>query len=111
MPPIFGILNTLLKQPEPEMISRIEGAAKYMKKRRVERHNGNGGYLAVAVSGDQMEVSSAEYFYEKGDFIIAADACIYRKEKGIGGERASERAAARERSTPGEMQGLFWRRG
>ena len=49
MPPIFGILHTKLQQPDPGMIGRMKGAARYVKQRKVEALEVAGGYVATAV--------------------------------------------------------------
>jgi asparagine synthase (glutamine-hydrolysing) len=107
MPTVFGILNANQEQPDPEVISRMERAAKYLKQRRLERLACSGGYMAAAISGDQMGTSSGEFIYEKGDFIIVADAGIYKwkelvKRMGRGGEGENGRRGEGERGGWGD---------
>ncbi len=77
MPPIFGILSTKLQGPDRDMIRRMNGAAKYVKPRKVEALEVTGGYLATAVVAENPLVAGRDVVVVKGEWVIAGDVSLY----------------------------------
>jgi asparagine synthase (glutamine-hydrolysing) len=79
MPPIFGILHTKLQQPDPEMIRRINGAAHYIKTRKIGAVEVPGGYMATAVVAEDPFIPGRDALVIKGEWIIAGDVSLYKR--------------------------------
>ncbi len=97
MPPIFGILNTRLQQPDQEMTGRMKGAAHYVKPRRIIESGGRGFFMAAAVAVENPLVRGEDTMAVSGEWCIVADACLYKREEllgkiGRGGEGGSDAA-------------------
>ncbi|MBN1791213.1 MAG: hypothetical protein JW830_11990 [Bacteroidales bacterium] len=88
MPPIFGILSTKLQGPDRDMIRRMNGAARYVKPRKVEAMEVTGGYLATAVVEENPLVAGRDVFVVRGEWVIAGDMSLYGRQgdKGTRGQ-------------------------
>ena len=79
MPPIFGIINTKLEQPEPEVIDRMNRAAQYIKSRKLKTLELTGAYLAAAVVQDHPLVPASDTMEIFNGYAIIADASLYKR--------------------------------
>jgi asparagine synthase (glutamine-hydrolysing) len=83
MPPIFGIFHTRLQQPDQEVVARIKNAACYLIPHEVQMKVFRGGFVAYAKrSGIPVQSINIQWF-EQEDFIIIADACLYKRKEFI----------------------------
>ena len=81
MPPIFGILHTGLKQPDQEIVRRMNGTAQYVISRKVESVNVSGGYMATAVVAENSLNPGCNTMAEKGEWVVVADVSLYKREE------------------------------
>jgi asparagine synthase (glutamine-hydrolysing) len=81
MPPIFGILNLKKQPPDPEMINRMKGEAKYIKPRMVESVEIEGGYVGTAVVTENPLIPAHDAFSMNEPWVVVADACLYKREE------------------------------
>jgi asparagine synthase (glutamine-hydrolysing) len=82
VPPIFGILNTRLRQTDPEMTGRMKAAAHYVKPRRIIESGKRGAFMAAAITIENPLVPGEDTMAVLGEWCIVADACLYRRREG-----------------------------
>jgi asparagine synthase (glutamine-hydrolysing) len=106
MPPIFGILNTKLQQPDREMIKRMNDAARYVKPRKVEAIEVTGGYLATAVVADNPLVPGKDVMAMRGEWVVVGDVSLYKKSErvGDGGDKETRRKEDQETRRRGDQE-------
>jgi asparagine synthase (glutamine-hydrolysing) len=98
MPPVFGIFNTSLHRPDPEMISRMKAAAWYAVPRTIVENRMPGGYAAAAVRNDRIEEAEGKVFFKQEQYCVLGDVSLY----GRTNEREREREWEREMGRRGE---------
>jgi len=81
MPPIFGILNTNLQKQDPETISRMMRAAKYIKPRKIETIGVNGGFVAAAAVAENPLIEGKETLAIAGPWVVVGDVSLYKREE------------------------------
>ncbi|MBN1413643.1 MAG: hypothetical protein JW973_00975 [Bacteroidales bacterium] len=114
MPPIFGILNTNLQKPDPEMISRMKSAARYIKPRKIEAFEIHGGFMAAAVVEENPLVERKNTMTVDGPWVVLADVSLYKREElieRIGRRREGETDRPGEKDTERQRDGETERRG
>jgi asparagine synthase (glutamine-hydrolysing) len=80
MPPIFGILNTNHTPISPEMKNRMTAIGNsYIKPREIHIREVAGGFLAEAVIIEDPSNSSLLSLAENDQWILIADACLYKR--------------------------------
>jgi len=80
MPPIFGILNTKLQQPDPEMICRMKEQVQYIKPRRLETLEVKGGFMAAAVVVENPLVEG-RIRWRGRPWVAVGDVSLYKREE------------------------------
>jgi asparagine synthase (glutamine-hydrolysing) len=109
MPPIFGILNTLLKPVDPEMIRRMKDAAVYLKPREIFSRELPGAFLAAAVVKDNPLVPGKDTLVIDGNWVLVADVSLYKKDEGRGtGDKEQEECECRGRRSDSEYIMETW---
>jgi asparagine synthase (glutamine-hydrolysing) len=81
MSPVFGICNTHLQPPDPDMIYRMKEVANYAKPRKVAELEVPGGYMATAVVTENPLVDAKDVIAMEGPWAIVADASLYKREE------------------------------
>jgi asparagine synthase (glutamine-hydrolysing) len=81
MPPIFGIFNTGLHGPDPEMIRRMNAAAVYVKPRTIRSFELPGLHVASALRSGHQQADPNPAVCRLGYFVIVADACLYNRDE------------------------------
>jgi asparagine synthase (glutamine-hydrolysing) len=79
MPPIFGILNTSLKQPDPALVLGIQSAANYEVSREVKSFNMKGGFVATAIVKKNATPSEPVSLIISGDWSVIADVSLFKR--------------------------------
>ncbi len=104
MPPIFGILHTELQQPDPGMIRRMNGAARYVKPRKVEALEVTGGYMATAVVAENPLVPGKDVMAVRGEWVVVGDVSLYGRQ----GDRETRRQGDKETRSDAEVVLEAW---
>ncbi len=79
MPPVFGIFQPNLKQPDPILMGRMTDAATYIVPRHIATFDGPGLLAAAALRNSISLAPDHTAIYQKDHLVIAADASLYNR--------------------------------
>ena len=79
MPPVFGIFQPNLKQPDPIVMGRMTDAATYIVPRHIATFDGPGLLAASALRNRLSLATDQTALYRKDHLVISADASLYNK--------------------------------
>jgi asparagine synthase (glutamine-hydrolysing) len=79
MPPVFGIFQPNLKQPDPILMGRMTDAATYIVHRHLATFDGPGLLAAAALQNNLSLAPDHTALYRKDHLVIAADASLYNR--------------------------------
>jgi asparagine synthase (glutamine-hydrolysing) len=79
MPPVFGIFQSNLIQPDPILMGRMADAATYNVPRHIATFDGPGLLAAAALRNSISLKSDHTALYRKDHLVIAADASLYNR--------------------------------
>ncbi len=79
MPPVFGIFQPSLKQPDPNLMGRMTEAARYVVPRRIASFDGPGLFAGAALRNSVVLVPDHTAIFQSGHLAIAADATLYNR--------------------------------
>jgi asparagine synthase (glutamine-hydrolysing) len=77
MPPVFGIFQPNLKQPDPILMGRMTDAATYIVQRHVTTFDGPGLIASAALKKNVSLIPDHTVIYQKDHLVIVADASLY----------------------------------
>ncbi len=79
MPPVFGIFQPNLKQPDPILMGRMTDAATYIVPRHIATFDGPGLLAAAALRKNVSLTPDHTVIYQKDHLVIVADASLYNR--------------------------------
>ncbi|HLO58218.1 MAG TPA: asparagine synthase-related protein [Bacteroidales bacterium] len=79
MPPVFGIIAPAGSTPDASLIDRMKRASEYVIPRKLICKELAGDFLGMAVIVNNPLMVPEQVVYEKGDWIIIADAALYKR--------------------------------
>jgi asparagine synthase (glutamine-hydrolysing) len=82
MPPVFGIFQPNLKQPDPILMGRMTDAASYIVPRHITEFDGPGLLASAALKDNVSLTPDHAVIYGKDHLVIVADASLYNR-KGL----------------------------
>lgn len=82
MPPVFGIFQPNLKQPDPILMDRMTEAATYIVPRHIVSFDGPGLLAAAASQKNASLAPDHTAIFRKDHLVIVADASLYNR-KGL----------------------------
>ena len=79
MPPVFGIFQPDLKQPDPILMGRMTDAATYIVPRHITTFDGPGLLASAALRNHVSLAPDQTAIYRKDHLVISADASLYNR--------------------------------
>jgi asparagine synthase (glutamine-hydrolysing) len=79
MPPVFGIFQPSLKQPDPILMGRMTDAATYIIPRHITTFDGPGLLAAASLRKNNSLEPDHTAIYRKDHLVIVADAGLYNR--------------------------------
>ncbi len=79
MPPVFGIFQPNLKQPDPILMGRMTDAATYIVPRHISTFDGPGLLAASALRNSISIGTDHTALFKKDHLVVVADASLYNR--------------------------------